>query len=91
MTPEERAEMIETTTEMLGVLRKVMNPQGFNTGLNTGDAAGAGLKEHGHLHIVPRWNGDTNFMPIIGETKVIPQALDDLWVLLTEAISGFRS
>jgi ATP adenylyltransferase len=74
------------TTHLLQVLRKVMSPQGFNIGLNTGEAAGAGLKEHSHMHIVPRWNGDTNFMPVIGETKVIPQSLKDLWRLLRDAI-----
>ncbi|NCC51652.1 MAG: HIT domain-containing protein [Spartobacteria bacterium] len=87
MTREERTEMMETATEMLGVLRTVMNPHGFNTGLNTGAAAGAGLKEHSHLHIVPRWSGDTNFMPVIGQTKVIPQSLHDLWDQLKEALS----
>lgn len=61
------------------VLKKAMNPQGFNMGINIGKIAGAGFAGHVHLHIVPRWNGDTNFMPVVGETKVLPQALHETW------------
>jgi len=78
MTAKERAEMMELTSECVALLQKVMRPDGFNVGINLGAAAGAGLKDHIHIHIVPRWNGDTNFMPVLGQTKVIPQALHEL-------------
>jgi ATP adenylyltransferase len=60
-------------------LRTAIAPDGFNVGINLGRVAGAGLEQHIHIHIVPRWNGDTNFMPVFAEVKVIPQALLDLY------------
>ncbi|MDR2667480.1 MAG: HIT domain-containing protein [Puniceicoccales bacterium] len=61
------------------VLRRTMKPDGFNIGFNIGSASGAGLPKHLHCHVVPRWDGDTNFMPVIGEIKVLPQALEHLY------------
>lgn len=66
-------------------LAKAFNPDGFNIGINLGRVAGAGIDQHMHIHIVPRWNGDTNFMPVIGETKVISQSLEDAY----DSLAGF--
>jgi ATP adenylyltransferase len=63
-------------------LKKYLNPEGFNIGINIGAAAGAGIKDHIHFHLVPRWIGDTNFMPLLADTKVISQSLNDLYRLL---------
>ena len=79
---QEALELMQLTAASVGILQAAMKPEGFNTGINLGQVAGAGLKDHLHQHIVPRWNGDTNFMPVIGDTKVMPQALDALWNLL---------
>ncbi|MBX3412823.1 MAG: HIT domain-containing protein [Pirellulales bacterium] len=81
-------EIMETTARLIEILRRTMNPDGFNVGLNLGRMAGAGLPGHLHWHIVPRWNGDTNFMPVLAGVNVIPQSLDALWSLLTDALRG---
>lgn len=77
-----------STLTRLGILalRKAVNPDGFNLGYNLGRVAGAGLESHIHNHIVPRWNGDTNFMPVLGEVKVISQDLKDLYTKIKDAI-----
>ncbi|MEN6449396.1 MAG: HIT domain-containing protein [Thermoguttaceae bacterium] len=75
-------ELARKITQMTGVLERTLNPQGFNIGLNLGRAAGAGLPGHLHWHIVPRWIGDTNFMPTIAGVHTIPQSLEALWELL---------
>lgn len=80
--PEVEAELSQTITRMVSLLEKTMQPQGFNVGLNLGQAAGAGVPGHLHWHIVPRWIGDTNFMPAIAGVHTIPQALEALWELL---------
>lgn len=78
LTDDELGDLMKLTRRCQGVLRKVMKPEGFNIGLNIGRAAGAGIAEHLHVHIVPRWNGDTNYMPVIAGATVVPQALTEL-------------
>jgi ATP adenylyltransferase len=75
LTDEERREHYELVTRSLGVLREVFKPGGFNVGMNLGRVAGAGVDDHIHTHIVPRWGGDTNFMPVMADVRVLPQAL----------------
>jgi ATP adenylyltransferase len=87
LTPEEQRELMDLTARSVEILKQVMNPQGFNIGLNLGEAAGAGLKDHLHQHIVPRWAGDTNFMPVLGDVRVIPQALLELYDRLAPAFA----
>ncbi|MCZ7590685.1 MAG: HIT domain-containing protein [Kiritimatiellae bacterium] len=82
LSAEERSEIMELTVKSLRILREIMKPHGFNIGYNLGEAAGAGLKEHLHQHIVPRWNGDTNIMPVLGGVTVIPEAMDELYAKL---------
>ena len=79
LDPESRAEMMELATECIKVLRQVYNPEGFNIGINLGEPAGAGITDHVHLHVVPRWMGDTNFMSSLGDTRVLPERLEDTW------------
>ena len=79
LSPDIRNEIMEICTESMKILREVMNAEGFNFGANIGSSSGAGIAEHLHYHIVPRWNGDTNFMPTIGNTKVHVQGLQDTY------------
>ena len=74
----------------LRALRLVMSPDGFNMGINEGKVAGAGFDEHMHFHIVPRWNGDTNFMPVIADIKVIPEHLDIVYQKLKQALESLQ-
>jgi ATP adenylyltransferase len=80
-----RSEMMELTTKVSQVLTDVYHPEGFNIGINMGEAAGAGIEEHIHIHVVPRWDGDTNFMTAVGQTRVLPEALEDTYKRVKEA------
>lgn len=77
LTDEELADLWKLARRCITALKAVMKPDGFNVGINLGKVAGAGIEEHLHIHIVPRWNGDTNFMPVIADTGVVPQALTE--------------
>jgi ATP adenylyltransferase len=88
LNANEMLEVMETLRRMVRVLDRLMHPEGFNIGLNLGRAAGAGLPGHLHWHVVPRWHGDTNFMPLVGDTKVIVQSLDALYELLATNLEG---
>jgi len=79
LTRAEQAELLETASQMMARLQRALQPHGFNLGINLGRIAGAGIPGHLHLHVVPRWHGDTNFMPIIGQTKIISQSLQALY------------
>ena len=75
-------ELFDLTRKSIAAITAAMKPHGFNIGMNLGRTAGAGIDEHLHMHIVPRWNGDANFMPIVGGTKLIPEALDQTYAKL---------
>lgn len=78
LTDDELADLWKLTRRCIAALTAVMKPDGFNVGINLGSAAGAGIAEHLHIHVVPRWNGDTNFMPVIANTTVLPEALKEV-------------
>lgn len=82
-----RTEIMKLTTLCTKLLERAVSPAGFNLGANVGKAAGAGFEEHFHMHIVPRWVGDTNFMPVIGNTRVIPESLDETYQRLQRALA----
>src|SRR5699024_12369175 len=85
LTVVETAELAEFTQRAMTVVRAVSSPHGFNIGMDQGPVAGAGIAEHLHQHVVPRWGGDNNFMPVVGHTQVLPQLLDQTRELLSEA------
>jgi ATP adenylyltransferase len=88
LEPAERVDLFEIIMLAKRVLTAALKPNGFNIGFNLGSAAGAGIPEHLHAHIVPRWNGDTNFMPVIGQTRVLPEALKGMHARLKAALPG---
>ncbi len=79
LTPEEIFDLMKLVTQTKVVLDKVFRPHAYNIGINIGGEAGAGFADHLHVHIVPRWSGDTNFMPVVSSTKVIPESLDETY------------
>ncbi len=85
LNAETRAEVMELITECIQVLRMVYKPEAFNVGANIGSVAGAGIAGHVHMHVVPRWGGDTSFMSSIGETRVLPESLEETYRRIKEA------
>jgi ATP adenylyltransferase len=84
MTREERYEMMDLCVQAKETLQRLMYPDAFNVGFNLGSAAGAGIADHIHMHIVPRWTGDTNFMPVISNTRCVPEAIEETARLIRE-------
>jgi len=87
LTEEEMTDLLRLTRRCQNALTRVMKPEGFNIGMNIGKVAGAGIVEHLHIHVVPRWQGDTNFMPVLANTTVLPQALRELAGQLRAALA----
>ncbi|HEV8267840.1 MAG TPA: HIT domain-containing protein [Thermoanaerobaculia bacterium] len=88
MTPEERHEMIDLGARCEAALRAEYAPHGFNLGLNLGKSAGAGVPGHAHLHVVPRWDGDTNFMAVVAETRTVPEELGATYARIKTRLAG---
>src|SRR5207248_809774 len=86
LDPADVAEMHQALTRMIDALGDIMHPDGYNVGLNLGRVAGAGWPGHLHWHLVPRWNGDTNFMPVLTDVRVIAQSLESLYDLLVDRL-----
>jgi ATP adenylyltransferase len=84
---ETLTEMMQSAQDLMAAMREVYNPHGFNLGFNIGEAAGAGIEEHLHLHVVPRWRGDNNMMTVVGGTRVIPEDLDRTFERMTAALA----
>ncbi len=88
LNDEEVLDINALVSLMIRAIKNAMNPHGFNIGINLGRVAGAGIVDHVHVHIVPRWDGDTNFMPVLADTKVIPQAMNETYSELKKALSA---
>jgi ATP adenylyltransferase len=91
LLPEEKLDLITMVEKSIGVLKEVMDPEGFNVGLNLGKVAGAGVEEHIHFHVVPRWSGDTNYMTVFGEVRVIPEHIQATYRKLSPFFKEFMT
>ncbi len=87
LSPQESSELLYTIRIAMEILRIAFTPEGFNIGMNVGHVAGAGYADHFHIHVVPRWSGDTNFMAVTADTRVVPEALADTYRRLKEALA----
>jgi ATP adenylyltransferase len=90
LSEAEQLDLSAQTIAAVRLLKRAVSAQGFNIGINLGKVAGAGLPGHVHQHVVPRWGGDTNFMSVVGETRVVPQALSQLWEELMRVADEIR-
>ena len=90
LTGDEQTELADLIGRAIGWLKAALEPDGFNVGMNQGEAGGAGIPDHLHVHVVPRWRGDTNFMPVTGVTKVIPEAMQETYLKLRAAVAEHR-
>jgi len=88
LSDEELLDLMNLVRRCQSAIQIVMNPDGFNIGINLGHVAGAGIEEHLHVHVVPRWQGDTNFLPAIGQTAVLPEALTETAAKLRDALQS---
>ena len=86
LSESESSEMMQSARRCAETLTETIHPHGFNIGMNIGRVSGAGIESHVHLHVVPRWNGDTNFMPVLADTRIISEALEDTYRKLREAL-----
>jgi ATP adenylyltransferase len=91
LSADERRDLMDVTVSALEVLRAALEPHGFNLGMNLGRVAGAGVPGHLHMHLVPRWGGDTNFMPVVGETKVLPEMLEQTAAKLRPGFAALQA
>jgi ATP adenylyltransferase len=89
LTPEEMSDLMAAIQRCVVLVKKVLSPHGFNIGANVGKVAGAGVADHLHFHIVPRWEGDTNFMPVLADTRVIPEHLAETYHRLSQVFKEF--
>ena len=87
LPPDAAKEMMELSQRMESILRELYHPDGINLGMNIGKAAGAGIAGHIHMHVLPRWVADANFVSVVGETRILPEALEETWKRMTKALS----
>jgi len=90
LTEEEEKDLFHCLKVAIAAIKSTLKPHGFNVGVNIGRVAGAGIEDHVHMHVVPRWNGDTNFMPVLADVKVIPEALEETYKKLKKAIETLK-